>query len=1063
MSGTTNSISLQLEQALQLQDNAMKIADGFREAVMSSKNSISVELSNLDGSTFNIDIPTNLFLGNKLETLTKTLENLIGISTDGKTRLISTSGNKISELIVNSKNLTDVRKLTIDEIQVSSEIDVNANPVIENLLSPLPTLEFQIPNEIDTTSYLVEKIIFNNELLNIQNGVSYKDLTKKLAKSKTANKVVKTISEINPRKKRFSGSFKIVSTKINGLNIDVELDKQTYDDALSIVDGTKYLVEGDILTKVDKSITYKIVGIRDNVVTLKHIDGISSISKDELLSFVDTFSNSNITLSVPVKLNEKSVIFLTPINNVTNTCGIISDGFVFDSSNYFITSNNNEIPFNEYFSLKISDISSYFLSMLTENMIPVSLAIKPEKPTLLENNFKILQVNNHLTNSTVTDRLEKLQQEKSITENQLSVIQNTISNLNTKINSGNYATLTKRNADKSTLNVKIQERDEKSTLLSSIVNNISSTISNSSKDVFSPKYRLRGFWKLGEDTISDETRNQKIIQYEIRYRYTKLKSNVSQIDQFTYSNDGDEINAALSPWIYATTAQLTRLIRENDNSVEWGINDESSIDEININQIDIPITYGEAAEFQIRAISEAGWPTTPIKSDWSNIVRKEFGDDVPRQNTILSIIENNSKDLLKVQIENEFRNQGFTKHLSNAYTEQEKYFPHRLDEIASGKMTDEQKTISATEYLESIEKRVKALDEIVNRRYSAVSVQLIDETLTTYDINNFSTIKLFGGNYIDEVDLSVATNFGSIIQKQFFLKLTNQNIQTIEILSISPGGLTQQAMSSSYNAVPVKLNNQGFVNQKNGQIFYNRLKTVDLSNDLYVDEPKSSLTIPSSDVNTSAGISSKNIVHLTPTKAIEIVNLLPNASMESYVAMTIDHPAYINYKSSGSTIEINSIFDRIENFNQTFRQSNVQQILTSSNIYGFDQNDKYLIGKNSVGASLFVALNDFTSFQVQGVDSSSSKEIYTGSQDSIMIPIIFQYRMTDALGNVNGQKSLNSNSNFEYSKKIGFDLLINNKLFSFDVEVSAKYRSTSTANQNLNVILASNNTTVKIN
>jgi hypothetical protein len=53
-------------------------------------------------------------------------------------------------------------------------------------------------------------------------------------------------------------------------------------------------------------------------------------------------------------------------------------------------------------------------------------------------------------------------------------------------------------------------------------------------------------------------------------------------------------------------------------------------------------------------------------------------------------------------------------------------------------------------------------------------------------------------------------------------------------------------------------------------------------------------------------------------------------------------------------------------------------------------------------------------------------------------------------------------ANFEYSKKLGFDLLINNKIFSFDVEIYAKYRATSTANQKLSVIPSSDNTTAKI-
>lgn len=1062
MAGTTNSISLQLEQALQLQSNAMKIANGFRDAVLSQNTSVLVELENVDGSTFSVNIPTNVFLGNKLDSLAKTIDNLIGLSKDSKTRLIATSDiNSISEIMINSKNEVNSIALTKDDFSTTNEIKIRPNAAVESLMSPLPVLEISLDNVLDTSTYIVDKYVFESPI-EVESGITHKALLKYLTINKIPYQLLKSTIQLSPKKRRYTGNFTVLSSKIVGMNIEVEFDKLTYNDSLNIVDNSKKLSVGDILAKSSQSIVYEVESIKNDRVLLKPISGVGSAEELSVLSFIDKTTENKIVLEVPVKLYEHSAIFLTPINTITNVAGIISEAFIFNSSDYHVTENNNDIPFDEYFNLKISDISSYFLSILTENIIPVNLAVQPAVPELSPNNFKILQVNTHLTNSTVTDKLEKLQKEKSITENQLSVIQNTIGTLNTKINSGNYANNSKRDADKSLLNSKIQERDEKSTLLSSIVQNISSTVSNTSKDSFKPKFKLRGFWKVGDDAISAKTRNQKIVQYDIRYRYTKLKTNTSVVEQFTYTDGETDISATFSPWNYTKTTALNRVV--TDNSVEWSINDEASIDEININQVDIPISYGEAVEFQVRAISEAGWPTSPIKSEWSKLIRKEFGDDVVKENTILSILEKNSNDMLKVQVENEFRNQGFNKHLSTSYVEQEKYFGHKLEDIASGKMTDEQKTISALEYVMSIEKKVSELQEIVNRRYQTIAIQLVDDvTLQTYDVNNFSTIKLFGGNYVEQVDLSVEANYGSIVTKKFYLKLTNQNVQTVEVLSIAPGGLTQNIMSAMYADVPVKVNTEGFVNQKKGQIFYNRLQNIDQTDLLYADDNQSTLEIPSSDIDTSATLATKNVVHQTLSNSIELVKLSPNASMDSYVAMTIDHPSYIDYKSTGQIQHINEAFERIKNFNSIFRSVNVQQIKSDKNIYAYEENDKFLVGQNSVGAALYTSLNDFTSFQVQGVDASASKEIYSGAQDSILIPIIFQYRMTDALGNVNGLQSLNANSNFEYSKRLGFDLLINNKMFSFDVEIYAKYRPTSTANQRLDIVPSTNNIRTKIN
>jgi hypothetical protein len=116
---------------------------------------------------------------------------------------------------------------------------------------------------------------------------------------------------------------------------------------------------------------------------------------------------------------------------------------------------------------------------------------------------------------------------------------------------------------------------------------------------------------------------------------------------------------------------------------------------------------------------------------------------------------------------------------------------------------------------------------------------------------------------------------------------------------------------------------------------------------------------------------------------------------------------------------------------------------------GFAKNDRYLIGKQTCGSYLFMAAPDY-------------KNIYTGSaiylqgvvvkrNDSIRIPVIFQYRMTDydgegniGIGNIGGYGRAFSPVNLTYTKKIGIDFIAKDLgLFSFDVEVTAKYKPDS--------------------
>ncbi len=129
------------------------------------------------------------------------------------------------------------------------------------------------------------------------------------------------------------------------------------------------------------------------------------------------------------------------------------------------------------------------------------------------------------------------------------------------------------------------------------------------------------------------------------------------------------------------------------------------------------------------------------------------------------------------------------------------------------------------------------------------------------------------------------------------------------------------------------------------------------------------------------------------------------------------------------------------------------------NKFGFTDNDKYLIGANTCGAYLFVGPVTFNQLLVNGVDARATRSLEPGIGNAIVIPIIFQYRMTDYFG-----PSINSSStaggegivggydptatvppkNITYVRQIGIDLYQQDKsTFSFDVQVTATYQKDS--------------------
>lgn len=1062
---TQNSLSSQLEFINLSHENVIKLSNAYLEALTTNKTQVTVELENIDGTFSSITIPSNVYLANELQRMKKSLENITGL-TDTARNAIVASDSSFRQLFSSSYRRS-FRQPIDSDMTFSNSIKLSTNSTIENLLSPLTEAEMSISEDFNAAkNVIIQKydITYGDTSL-FEDGLSHGEIMQILAQNDFTYSMIEYTKPVYTKTSRYSGSFEVINSDTNDSNqLVIKLDTLAYSDELNVVENSKQLNVNDRLISSDGALLIKVVSIdiSNAVITCEFEAGIGSIITGDV---IELRSNSAELpkVRIPVRMNEYSIIFIRAIDDATGYASSRSTCKIFDSSKFIVNENNVVSTFNEYFASKVSDVGRYMDAQIRENTIPASLGITPTRPELVASNFNVVQINEHLTNTTNAKKLQKLQKEKDTTNSQLEVLNSAISELNIKISKGNYSTDQKKASDVALRTAKINEKIQKTALLSSIVADMSAALNSTAEQTITPKYRVRGFWNVQQDIPSNLTNPQKIVQYQIRYRYVANTGNTANATQMTYDADGNIVNGTFTAWSFVKTEPLERSI-DSDGNVTWSANATSDADKANINQLDIPITYGESIEVQVRAVSEAGWPVNPLMSDWSALTRVDFPESLLQESDIASIARKNSEDALTVKIQQEFSNQGITEHISKSFREQDRYFAHGLDEVASTKVTPEQKQISALEYINTLENRVLTLEEIVNKRYSTLTLQILDENLRTYDINNFSTIKLFAGYYSEDVDLTEPSNYGSIVEKTFYLKLINRNAQTVEVLSISPGVLIHDAMSSSYANVPIYISGEKTESsQKNGQIFYNRMNDINGTALLYdMVNDASSYTVVPSDVDTSAVDSVKNIVHMN-SGSYELVKLISSASLESYVAMTSSHPAWQEFMNTTSSAYLNSEFSRIKWFNNLFRASNVQNKLSTkvSNpdqadqypfyISKFENQDKYLVGQNTVGSVLMSSINSIQSFQVQGIDTASSKEIYAGENDSIMIPITFQYRMTDALGNPNGLTSLTQNANFEYSKKLGFDLLLAGKKFSFDVQVSAKFRPTSISNNGIGI------------
>jgi hypothetical protein len=122
---------------------------------------------------------------------------------------------------------------------------------------------------------------------------------------------------------------------------------------------------------------------------------------------------------------------------------------------------------------------------------------------------------------------------------------------------------------------------------------------------------------------------------------------------------------------------------------------------------------------------------------------------------------------------------------------------------------------------------------------------------------------------------------------------------------------------------------------------------------------------------------------------------------------------------------------------------------------GFINEDAYLIGKYSCGAYLNIAPFSHESISVDGLSPAGSfKNLNFGNDAAINIPLVFQFRASDALGFVGGWRSANPAGlkNVKYAKKLGIDLYSLDSVFSFDITVKAQYEKETAVVSPINAI-----------
>lgn len=1159
---TKYSLTTLLSDMLKLQNNSYQIISSLSDLVSSKSETVEIPILGNDGITNKIIVPSFGSMKSQLQRVERDIKSLSGIS--DSTASVRLSDGTFRKILVSNlqREAEDIKSMPIPSSFATKE-----NWFFESFLNPLLYISFDLGNQV---KYNTENVEVSRYILNIdtdtkrlvfsqyfqkKSDISYSSFSNILINNGIKYFLDKSIIPLPPRTVRYSGKFSI--TKISDSStidtvtntkkrlLTAKLDKLTYDDSLSSYLGTQTLKIGDslIINNERKNTRYEIVSVDsgNRSVTLRLVEGYDSLSIGvDILSFY-SINESPVKVDVNIGFNEYSVIFIKPIDPDSKISSVNwSPGVGVYTNDLTTMENGEEITLAKYYQDKVIDFGSFIYSLAKEGTIPSSLGVDPDAPILKADEFKVIQINKHSTDKNSISDVRRLHSDRLKLYSDINNIDSSLTDARARLQRTRYTSVQAENTDRTNLQTLIQRKSSLSNLYTSVIDDINSISTSFSLEDTTPKYRVRGFFPMPIAKTSQRTAAQEVVQFVIQYRYLSKDGGSNQPETIEFKDANNVTRRGnFATWSEVKSPVRRRVIDPISGNITWVIESVENGDELNINSIDLPISNGEIIEFRVKSLSEAGWPVSPKESEWSDPIRVEFPSELEGQVKISQIIQEAKEEKVRLQLQKDLNQLGFTKHVINSFDQNGKYFAHPATEVSSGFLTPEQNVISLFDKLNSMDSEISRLRGIIEAVRGVLSVKIIDEIGQEYPVVNNGRVRLFAGNYRDQVQ-SLQIKKGVIVTKNYFIKLINDSANTLELYSRYWGNSFEKVQNSfsegstflssdtdynklrRYDFVPIGMSNPnsidvskyGFIRdlpQQSSQVlsqfiycryfsvdgrekFYGDISsnkyqilgtfgpivnntaatpatsTLDLEYTVELAQQTSISSLPDGDV-------SKDFVWkgVDATKVVSIDSIMTNLDVyNKSIGIHISHPEIVKWNTGANTNE------KIVNAQRSIRNS----ILANQSVgstgallqtplffegtgstgdryskIGFEANDQYLLGPRSVGAYLFINPSSHKLLTVDGSDSISVKTIKFGNSNSISIPLIFQYRMTDyygfskeGTGNLGGRLTPGKNDNLTYTKAIGIDIysnLVNKERFSFDIEVTARYYSNTITEKDL--------------
>ena len=1192
MTKIKNSLSTYLEQAMVMTNNSLETIDKISNAVSSSEDSVRLILTdpNDPKKTVEYVIPSFGYLKSEIDRLSASLNTMTNI-TDGAGSRIRLSDGTYRKIIA-SKVPSEAPTIThVDHI---TNFNFKSNWFFEDMLNPALYITWDMSNQIspETERVMIQRYIlkcdtqakidaFNKDLKG-RNDIDYKGFLTFLLNNRIKYTLDDEIKDLPPRSRRYFGTFSVIridmEKDLNGNNVKrYILDSLEFTDTRSGFENTRLLSVGDFVEVNSNPTTTRFevifVDSAENKIGLKCIEGSEGVRIGADTLKISVSQDTLVSADIPVGFDEREVIFvksIDPDSNIPSTKW--SPGVAFYSNELtYVDDSGATQTLQKFYQRNVIDFGQVLLSYATDYYPSIREGIIPNKPVLNyasgEGDFKIVQINTQLTEAADNETFRSLVSDKIKVQSELDNIANEIAKQKELIQTTQYVSTNDKLKEQSKLKTLIDNQSILSSNYNSIVNNIKARYESGS--VATPKYRIRGFWDIPDSKISPSSGEQKIIKFKIRYRYLSEYGNANKEEEFTYTSGNASVTGRFSNWNEIETKLRGRV--KTSSGWEWEKIDTSNPDIVNINQLDIPINPGEQVEIQVKSVSEAGWPSNPLESDWSDPIVVAFSDFAELEADDLSeLISQNRVDAAVANVTKMFS--GNAAHMSSSFYTNDKYFAHTAESITSGFLSPEQTPITLYDKLQDLQNQITMIIEQINSTIGDVIVTLVDnaDEQKIYTLSEGETTYINAGDYLSTLkSQGVDTPKGEIVTKTFYLDISSDAQSGLFLFSklggdrfsMCPSTIDMQKVvkedgnadgntyddydnvinpsttsntyyyeQGRYDLVPINLTNPEVIDfqigspsmyqsaQCRGQFVYSRFRNIGDTFDMYANKSVSGrpvfdesapfgdseiiYNIPSDEIGDitekqkeiynqltgsnieQVGDGIEKIIYRLPKTwkksdsasvknlknnrtLVRINNLTDTSATDIAKSMKVVHTRLSNLSNENSSIftiipkiqsaygfaDLGKIYDEeLSKFDNT--DENGTTYITTHKI-GYEDRDKLATGPESCNSYLFLSPVNHSEIQVDGDTLDSTKSIK--SNESLRVPIIYQFRMTDAKGNIFGNEAISDDEtkaivkNTKYANIIGIDIWTDRNALKpkqYDIIVYSTYGSTLDTNTN---------------